>query len=180
MILTDDQLPVPLAVLRAIGNAALRHRDDNDGRWDATCIAITEAAEAILDEQGIGYFSYACNPDELWGGVRHDWSHHYVILHNGWIVDASIRQYIDGQYTATDPEHEQRRAAEGYPYHPDAPHVAVIPPWHPFVEQMGYESHMGGYGFCEYQPFVRVPRDEWDRHNEAVIRPWLRENGLDE
>ncbi|HEY9745491.1 MAG TPA: hypothetical protein V6C99_04670, partial [Oculatellaceae cyanobacterium] len=168
-------LPIPLHVLKLIGDTALNYRDECGGKWDGGCVEVTELVEEILDAAGIGYFLYASNPDGFWGGVTHDESHHYVILHSGWIIDATIRQYIEGPHASK----EQIAAASGYPHHPEVPHVAVIPPDHQFVAQMGYESHMKGGGFSEHQPFIRVSHEEWWHYQTTVVKPWLKAAGLD-
>jgi hypothetical protein len=169
-------LPIPLDVLKRIGDAALDYRDECcDGKWDGGCVEVTELAEEILTAESIEYFTYTSHCDDLWGGVSHDETHHYVILDNGWIIDATIRQYIEGPRASA----AQIAAASGYPHHPEVPHVAVIPPDHPFVAQMGYESHMKGGGFTEYLAFIRVSREEWQHYQDTVVKPWLKEEGLD-
>lgn len=172
--LRDEQLPIPLDVLRAIGKAATDFRDQRTGgRWDGGCVDVTEDAEAILGEHDISYETYAAHCDGLFGGVSHDDTHHYVVLDNGWIIDPTIRQYIEGPRASA----EQIQAASGYPHHPAVPHVAVVPPDHPFVAQMGYESHTTGGGWTIYQPWLRISRDEWERRYQETIKPWYDKHG---
>jgi hypothetical protein len=168
-------LPIPLDVLKRIGDAAIFYRDDCcDGVWDGGCVEVTELAEEILDAEGIEYFVYAAHSDGFWGGACYDETHTYVILAGGWIIDPTIRQFIEGPRAHPD----QIAAATGYPHHPEVPHVAVIPPDHPFIEQMKYESHLRGGGFTEYQPFIRISREEWQNYQDTVVKPWLEKEGL--
>jgi len=167
--------PISEELVRQIWKATSEIADECGGIYGGICVDATDAAERILDSAGIAYGEYASNPDELWGGAAIDSTHHYVVLlPSGWIIDPTIRQFIDSPHASDD----QRKAAEGYPHFTSAPNVAVIPPNHPYIDQMGYESHTTGRGWTEYHPWLRVSQKQWEKEQRDIVRPWLRAQGL--
>lgn len=115
------------------------------GDW---CGVTAELVEAVLQRLGVDATAYL--PDfEGSGGVAIDGSHAYVVLDDGTIIDATIRQFLDSPRATVG----QRAAAAGYPRVPGFPEIAVIPANHPFVCQMGYESHLSGHGWKRKPPW---------------------------
>jgi len=103
------------------------------------CGATAELVERYLRELGIEATAYM--PDfEGGGGVAHDESHAYIVLYEGTVIDPTIRQYLESPAA---PE-VQKRAAFGYPHVEGFPEIAVVPPTHPFIRKIGYESHTTG------------------------------------
>lgn len=115
------------------------------GEW---CGTASDAVASYLNKHGIRADVYAPGSTDdfsiSWGGVKIDESHVWIVLRDGTIIDPTIRQFIDSHRAGK----TQKAVASGYPYIAGHPNIAVIPPDHPFIEKMGYESHIEGRGWA--------------------------------
>lgn len=153
--------PISDAILREIDRVAQECYDPND----AWCVIGSEAVSHLLTKHSIDHAHVGSNFMVGMGGVKIDDTHEYIVLlPSGWIIDPTIRQFID----AGRPSEEQKRIASGYPFRKAAPRVALIAPGDPFVEKMGYDSHLTGRPFKQYYPWMHVSRDEWMNEQRAL------------
>ena len=118
--------------------------------YDCWCEKAVLDCKAYLDSIGLHvtpYFS-GCIYDEIshaieFGGCIIDWSHCYMVLDDGTILDPTIRQFLDSPRANP----SQKSTVCGWPFLNAAPNVAVIPINHKFISKIGYESHDTGIGW---------------------------------
>lgn len=108
--------PEQLAEVERIAEA----RPDKDDDW---CCGACEDASDYLDAEGVPHEMLAGDLDTV--GATFDPSHSWLEV-DGWVIDPTITQFLGP--AASD---GQRDAVRGFPRHPAAPSVAVVPPDHP-------------------------------------------------
>ncbi len=111
-------------ILRTIEEIALISYDEVG--YDNWCETVCEVVGEYLLSLGIGYFID-------WSGASFDGTHTFIRLKDGWIVDPTITQFRDAPRASK----KQREAVAGFPHHPAAPLVAVIPESHALYREYG-------------------------------------------
>ena len=102
--------------------AQSRPAEELAGEDDWCCGAVDEVSK-FLDAESVEHIAWYGDLRDV--GATFDSSHSWLEV-DGWVVDPTITQFLGPR--ASD---EQCKAVKGFPSHPAAPTVAVVPADHP-------------------------------------------------
>lgn len=150
MRLSDEQVATILA---------LRDSVDPDENYNGYCYDVSELVHDYLRREGQ-------RVDLVEAGAVRDFSHVYVVHHDGTIIDATLDQFYPGGRGNTTGDWTNEAAwADGLPTeNPWMGELAVIPLDHPFAQH--YYSHRREHGHDHYPDGYWITGREpiWWRH----------------